>query len=72
MPHKYTKIGTGNAFRNEGNEGNRPPYSGNKFELDKSPIKQTSDNKYDLKDIIYKELNNIFSIIEFWFIKVIS
>ena len=34
MPNKYTKIGTGNAFRNEGSEGNRPPYSGNKFELE--------------------------------------
>ena len=22
MPNKYTKIGTGNAFRNEGSEGN--------------------------------------------------
>ena len=34
MPHKYTKIGTGNAFKNNEIEGNRPPYSGNKFELE--------------------------------------
>tara|TARA_B100001750_G_scaffold245159_1_gene264111 strand:- start:1066 stop:3099 length:2034 start_codon:yes stop_codon:yes gene_type:complete len=34
-------------------------FSGNKFELDKSPISQTRNNKYDLKDIIYKELNKL-------------
>jgi len=34
MPNKYTKIGTGNAFKNNEIEGNRPQYSGNKFELE--------------------------------------
>ena len=31
---KYTKIGTGNAFVNSNTEGNKPQYSGNKFELE--------------------------------------
>jgi len=31
---KYTKIGSGNAFINKNVEGNKPPYSGNKFELE--------------------------------------
>ena len=31
---KYTKIGSGNAFINKDVEGNKPPYSGNKFELE--------------------------------------
>jgi|TARA_R100001530_G_scaffold122498_1_gene90147 hypothetical protein len=33
MP-KYTKIGSGNAFKNSDTEGNKPHYSGNKFELE--------------------------------------
>jgi hypothetical protein len=34
MPNKYTKVGSGNAFQNKETDGNRPPYSGNKFELE--------------------------------------
>ena len=47
MPHKYTKVGSGNAFKNKETDGNRPPYSGNKFEL------EIGGEKYELQLAIW-------------------
>ena len=61
MPNKYTKVGSGNAFQNKEADGNRPPYSGNKFELElridwlENGLKEIANGRDDMNAIHVKQ-----------------